>query len=281
MTYDLIIVGAGISGLAAADEARKNGLERVLIVDYEREAGGFARGLFETDGFEAERSLALGAAELPFTFRFRSTAVGLYPGENGRPHQINLQTPFGSEEAEAERVLLCTGSLEKPREAHRIAGSRPAGVMTPLMAVQLLQRGYMPGERALAIGSGRVTNAAVKLLREGGCETELLESGEWEAIEIVGHRRVEGVRVRNKATGSIEFKPCDTFVFSLGRIPCTFYLKGGDIERDAHHAVIVDDRGRTNIPGISAAGSCTTRGDDEHYRSAEQSRSALRSLLGK
>lgn len=279
MSYELVIIGAGISGIAAALEAKENGMERVLITDYEGKMGGFTRGLFDTGAFETERELMNRAAGLSFEFRYRSSVVGFFPGEDGNLHQINLQGTQGSDEVEAERVLLCSGSLEKPREAHKIAGSRPAGVMTYIMAINLLQRGYLPGQNVLAVGHGRLADGTAKLLREGGCEIEQMDGMQWEVIDILGSRRVTGVKTRSLMSGEVRLQECDTLVFSQGRIPCTFYLKGGEVERDDLHAVIVDELGRTNIPLVSAAGSCTMRGDEEHYSSAELARQSIQALL--
>lgn len=279
MKYELLIVGAGISGMAAALEARKCGIDNVLIVDYEEKAGGFAKDLFDTDEFAQEKEMMAQAAELPYEFRYRTTVVGLYPGENENPHQVNLQSPVGSEDIEAERILLCSGSLEKPREAHLVPGSRPAGIMTPIMAAQMLRRGYIPGNRIIAFGRGRLVKSAVRLLEQYNCRTEWVDVDEWQITRIVGHRRIEKIALRHRKTSEERVAELDTLIFCDGRIPCTFYLKGGDIMRDDHHAIVVDEAGRTNIPRISAAGSCTTRGDDEHLTSAERGRLALQGLF--
>ncbi|NRF94537.1 FAD-dependent oxidoreductase [Paenibacillus frigoriresistens] len=279
MNYELVIIGAGISGIAAAMEAKANGVERLLVTDYEGQLGGFTRGLFGTGEFEVERELMRIAAELPFHFRYSSSVVGFFPGEEGHAHQINLQGVQGSDQIEAKRVLLCSGSLEKPREAHRIAGSRPAGVMTPIMAVNLLQRGYRPGENILVVGQGRLTSGTAKLLGESGSRVERLDGTQWEVTEILGSQRVVGIKTRNVVSGEERIQEYDTLVFSQRRIPCTFYLKGSEIERDEHHAVVIDEWGRTNIPLVSAAGSCTMRGDDDHRTSMELARQAMQALL--
>lgn len=279
MNYDLVIVGAGIAGAAAALEAKCHGVERVLVTDYEHRLGGFTQELFETGEFASEADLMARAAELPCEFRYRTSVIGFFPGEDGHPHQIRLQGPGGSEQVTAERVLLCSGSLEKPREAYRIPGSRPEGVMTPLMAVNLLRRGHTPGKNVLAAGKGRLTAGAAELLRRSGIRIETLDSSLWTVSEIIGGRRLEGVKIRNMATGETRMHACDTLLFSQGRIPCTFYLKGGDVELDSRQAIVTDSQGRTNIAGVSAAGTCTAEGDDEHRASEEQARKAVRALL--
>jgi len=279
MRYELVIVGAGLSGVAAALEAHKNGLKRVLVVDYEEHIGGFASGLFGTGLFEDGAELILAAATLPYEFRYRATVVGFFPGERGSAHQIGLQSPLGSENIESERVMLCSGSLEKPREAHQIAGTRPAGVMTPMMAVKLAKRGYAPGERILLIEHGRLSRGTALLLEQSGCLLERLDGSLWGVREVIGDRRVSGVKLANKSTGEEQTVGCDTLIYGEGRIPCTFYLKGSEVGRDSHHAIVVDEFGQTNIPRVSAAGTCTTHGDDDHFSSIASARTALRHLL--
>jgi thioredoxin reductase len=278
MTYELLVIGAGISGMAAALEAKACGAERVLIADYEERFGGFARSLFRTEEFAEEAEIMRKAERLPYDICLKNTVVGFFTGEEGEAHQISLQGPKGGMQIKAERVLLCSGSLEKPREAHRIPGSRPAGVMTPLMAVQMLERGYLPGRNVLLAGEGRIAGSTMKLFREEGIRIERLDPN-WEVTGVVGDRRVTGVLLRNAATGEKSLRECDTLLFSRGRIPCTYYLKGGEIQRDARHAIVTDEWGRTNWERISAAGSCTSRGDDEHLTSSGHAVRAVRTLL--
>ncbi|TLS51592.1 thioredoxin reductase [Paenibacillus antri] len=279
MKVELAIVGAGISGAAAALLAKASGLERVLATEYEDRMGGLLRGLFAGPSFAEEAELMRRAAELPYEFRFRAAATSLFFDEDRGTHLIGLQGPAGHEDVEAERVLLCSGAFEKPREARRIPGSRPAGVMTPTMSVGLLDRGYVPGRRVLLAGRGRVVDGAERRLKERGVSVERLDPALWDIAGVQGRERVDGVLARHVASGEERLWPCDAFVYAEGRIPCTFYLKGSDIERDENHAVVVDEAGRTNAYRVSAAGSCSSAGDDEHRSSAEQARRALASLL--
>ncbi|WP_309119597.1 FAD-dependent oxidoreductase [Paenibacillus sp.] len=279
MKVELAIIGAGISGAAAALAAKESGLQRVLATDYEDGIGGLLRGLYAGRGFAEEAELARRAAELPYEFRLRTTATSLYFDEDRGTHLIGLQGPEGYVDVEAERVLLCSGAFEKPREARRIPGSRPAGVMTPMMSVGLLDRGYVPGRRVLLAGRGRVVDGAERRLKDRGAAVERLDPAVWDIAGVQGRERVDGVLARHVESGEERLWPCDAFVYAEGRIPCTFYLKGSDIERDGGHAVVVDEAGRTNAYRVSAAGSCCAAGDDEHLRSAELARRALASLL--
>ena len=279
MRYELVIVGAGVSGLTSALAACEAGLSDVLIIDHERRIGGFASLLRDHEEFRAERRLMEQADKLPYPIWRQATAVGFFPGENGEDHQLNVQTPTGTQYVTGRKVLLASGALEKPREAHRIAGSRPAGVMTPSMVLNLLERNYLPGQHALLIENGRASRGAAVKLAQAGCRVERLPGEEWEVLRIGGVSRVNEVECVNRATGESRSFSCDTLIFSRGRIPSTFYLKGSPVERNEDHAVIVDRQGKTNIPYVSAAGTCTSRGDDDHVRSMEAAREAVAVLL--
>lgn len=280
MPYELIIIGAGISGLASAITAYEAGLENVLIVDHEKEKGGFFSLLFQTSEFQKEKQLLDRSSTLPYEIWHQSTVVGFFPGESGECHQLNIQTPAGARTVETYRVMLCSGSLEKPREAHRIAGPRPAGIVTPTMALNLMVRNYLPGKNILLIENGRISRGAGELLNHPEVHVERLAEEHWELLKVSGIARLNGVELKHRSTGEIRSVECDTLIFSRNRIPCTFYLKGSPVERDEHHAVRVDERGRTNIPMVFAAGACTNRGDDDHFRSIELAEAATLELLG-
>ncbi|MFY0545909.1 NAD(P)/FAD-dependent oxidoreductase [Brevibacillus sp. H7] len=276
MTYELIIVGAGIAGLTAARMAAEKGVENVLLLDYQKAPGGFTRPYWEESSFAQEAELLNKAENLPYEIKTQSTVVGFFPGE---PHQLYVQSPEGTYSVEAKRLLIASGALEKPREAHRIPGSRPAGVMTPMMALQLLERGYQPGNRIVLMESGRITGSAAALLKKHAGELLTFSGAEWEVTGVTGFSRLEGITLKNRENGIIREQECDTLIFAKGRIPSTFFLKGTQVERDHHGAIVVDENGRTNLPHVYAAGSCTSMGDDDHGNSVILAEQAMRHLL--
>lgn len=73
--------------------------------------------------------------------------TGLFEAFAGGNHELNIQTPSGTKDITAEKIIICSGALEKPREAHKIYGTRPAGVMTPTMAIGLMNRNLLPGKK--------------------------------------------------------------------------------------------------------------------------------------
>lgn len=259
MTYELVIIGAGLVGLRAATIAQDMGINDVLVVDYEKNIGGFGSALFNRNEFEEEKKLIAKSKNLPFEFWHQSTVVGFFTGENGENHQISIQTPSGTKEVEAKKVLFSTGSLEKPRETNRIAGARPAGVMTPIMALNLIERGFSPGTDCIVIENNKTSKAIADLLEEKEVHVQRIPGESVKITNIAGNSRVTGVEIINLQTKASTSHACDTLVYSEGTIPCTFYLKGTEIELDNQNYVIVDDKGRTNIQGIIALGSCTNK----------------------
>ncbi|MFG0213428.1 NAD(P)/FAD-dependent oxidoreductase [Brevibacillus porteri] len=279
MMYELVIIGAGISGLTAALSAWEGGVSSVLMIDYQKRRGGFTLPYWSSDEFAPERELLEKAASLPYEIHEQSTVVGFFPGANGQLHQLYVQSPMGTYSIEAKKVLIASGSLEKPREAHKIPGTRPAGVMTPMMAMQLIERGYQPGRKMVLIENGRISRSTAGLLEKETSNLVKYAESDWELTSIKGLSRVEGVQLRNRMTDEIVEVACDTLIFAKGRVPCTFFLKGTPIERDHHDAIIVDGTGKTNLPDIYAAGSCTCRGDDDHTNSMELAKQTAKHLF--
>lgn len=276
MVYDLIIVGAGIAGLTAAQRAMETGIERVILLDYQNSLGGFTRPYWVTDEFAKEKEVLQKSANLPYEIRTESTVVGFFPGQ---PHQMYVQSKSGTYSLEAKHILIASGALEKPREAHRIPGSRPAGVMTPMMAAQLLDRGYLPGDNIVLLENGRISRAAISLLQEKTEQIQVFSADEWQLHRVTGFARLEKVSLQHKETGSVHERKCDTLIYSRGRIPSTFFLKGTPVVKDHQDAIVIDEQGRTSLPGVFAAGSCTTRGKDDHENSSLLASIAMSALL--
>ncbi|MCM3761099.1 NAD(P)/FAD-dependent oxidoreductase [Alkalihalobacillus oceani] len=279
MHYELVIIGAGLMGIRSALTAKELGIQSVLLVDYEKEIGGFGSSLFEREEFQKEKGLIERAKKLPYECWQQATVVGFFAGENGETHEFSIQTPTGTKEILADKIILSSGTLEKPREAHQIGGTRPSGIMTPLMALSLLERNQLPGYQSIVFENGKVSAAVANLLEEHGSHVTRIDGEIEKVIDIQGNSRISKVTFENVVTGEFTSYECDTLVFSEGAIPCTFYLKGTSIERDEHHFIVVDEKGKTNIPGIVALGSCTNKTDKFDYHSEAQSHGIIRELM--
>lgn len=278
MDYELVIIGAGLAGLQAAITANDIGLTKVLMIEYEKTRGGFATSLFARPGFEKEQALLSKVDGLAYDIWFQSTVVGLFEGESGEKHQLTVQTPTGTKDVTAEKIIISSGSLEKPREAHKISGSRPAGIMTPMMALGLLERGYIPGSKIVLFDNNKISTAIATLLAEKGIDVEKIAGNRHVLLKITGNARVTSVEIRNKQTEAITTYECDTLIFSDGVIPSTFYLKGTMVALDEQHLIITDEQGKTNIARIMAHGDCTTKREQFDVFS-EQSKRNVRDFL--
>ncbi|MDQ2717868.1 MAG: FAD-dependent oxidoreductase [Chloroflexota bacterium] len=263
--YDLAIVGAGLSALSMLSADASNA--RTVVLDYQEAAGGFLQPLLPAAGFEDAWELTR-TFEAPagVTTCFGTTAVGLLPALNpGEPHIVMVRQRQGTRQIRAQRVLIACGGLEVTREHAQIPGTRPAGVMTPILALQLLARGYLPGRQALVYGSGRYAEATARRLSEAGLQVTHIASAANaggrdghggvadEIVEIVGFPRLEGVRLRR--AGQIVEQEADMLVYAAGMLANTHWLKGSGILTRENGAIQVDAGYQTNIAGIYATGT--------------------------
>jgi thioredoxin reductase len=204
MQADVLVVGAGPAGLAAAIELRRIGVGRVLVADREREPGGVPRHCAHSGyGVRDLRRLMTGpayawhyaraAADSGVEVRCRTTVTALgqespdqstrdqnsrdqgpdqgSPGQDAAPGALRaiLTSPAGIHSVTASAVLLATGCRERPRPARLVPGDRPARVMT---TGELQQRVYLAGERvagrALIVGAEHVSFSALLTLSHAG-----------------------------------------------------------------------------------------------------------------
>lgn len=191
--YDVLVVGGGPAGLAAAVGAREAGAERVLIVDREREAGGillqcihsgFGLHAFkeEITGPEyaeryLERALEAGVDVLEDAFVMDAQTGrprGDPAGNGGGPgrQRVKLMSPaVGVRVVEATSLVLAMGARERTRGAIHIPGDRPAGVLTAGLAQKMVNlHGYLPGRRIVILGSGDIGLIMARRMTLEGCD---------------------------------------------------------------------------------------------------------------
>lgn len=221
--WDVAVVGGGRAGVAAAQAVDAAGRS---VVMFER------RDCTSIAGNPAGRPDA--------------TVVGLSPDDGG--WTLLVQTPAGTEEVRAGAVVLASGGFVQPREQRRIAGPRPAGVMTGDLCRRLLAEGLVPGVRVVLVGAARRTRALAADLRESGAEVTVLAE---EPAELRGEPRIEAVR-----SGS-EWLACDALVLDDRLVPQAFLLRGlGLLDARAGTRLEVAQDGRLAPPGLWAAGCC-------------------------
>src|SRR5215470_4863502 len=286
MNVDVLIVGAGPAGLAAAVELRELGVERVLVVDREQEAGGVPRHCAHTGfGVRDLRRLLTGPAyarrrvdlalRAGVEIRTEATATGW-----ANTTALSITSPAGIETLAADAVVLATGCRERPRSARLVPGTRPLGVFTTGALQQLVHlRHARIGRRAVVVGAEHVSFSAVLTLGESGCETVAMTTEHaahqtWAPLawmvagrrgvpilpgtkvsDILGRRRVEAVEVADLATGARRTIACDTVVFTGDWIPDHELARRGGLTTDARSgAPPTDHGGRTLACGVFAAG---------------------------
>jgi thioredoxin reductase len=292
--YDVVVIGSGPGGLAAAIIAKKNGAEDVLIIERDVELGGI---LFQCihNGFGVE----IFKQDLPgpsYAQRFINDALSLGVEVVTDTMVLNI-TPqrrifatgksSGVLDIQARAIVLAMGCREKTRAQVRLPGTRPAGVYTAGTAQRWVNvEGFMPGKKFTILGSGDIGMIMARRLTFEGAKVErvlevmpfltglmrnyvqcLLDYDIQLQLShtinrIIGKDRVEAiesVQVDNKwnpIPGTEEIIPCDTLLLSVGLIPENELSKKAGVRIDPlTNGPFVDNHFETNVPGIFAAGN--------------------------
>ena len=293
--HELIVIGGGPAGLAAAVAARKAGVEDVLILEREDCLGGILNqcihhgfGLHrfkeELTGPEYAQRWIDEAAKLNIPYRTGTMVLELTSDRvltcTGRES--------GLQQLQADAVILAMGCRERPRGALNIPGYRPAGVYSAGTAQRLINiEGRMPGREVVILGSGdiglimarRMTweGAKVKLVCElmpysSGLNRNIVQCLDDNDIplkfnhtitRIHGRDRVTGVTIsevdpatRRPIPGSEFDVSCDTVLLSVGLIPENELTTACGVAMDrVTSGAVVDENRQTSVPGIFACGN--------------------------
>ena len=305
---DLVIIGGGPAGMAAAVAAREAGLSDILILERDDSLGGILRqcihngfGLHrfgeELTGPEYAYRYEKQVRELGIPFMLNTMVVEI--SENKTVTAMNSE--YGIFTIEAKAIILAMGCRERPKGALNIAGRRPAGIYTAGTAQKFVNmKGYMPGREVVILGSGDIgLIMARRMTLEGAkvravCELMPYSGGlarnieqclndfdiplklSHTVVEIHGKDRVEGVTIakvderRAPIPETREFIPCDTLLLSCGLIPENELTVGAGISLDrVTNGAIVDGERETEIDGVFACGNVLHVHDLVDYVSEE------------
>jgi NADPH-dependent 2,4-dienoyl-CoA reductase/sulfur reductase-like enzyme len=294
MKADVVVVGAGPAGLAAAIAAKENGADNVVVIDREEHPGGILRQCIH-NGFGLHVfGEELTGPEYAARFIDKAGALGVrFLTETMVLHisADRVVTAVGPETGlvaiEAGAVVLAMGCRERSVGALMIPGSRPSGVLTAGMAQRFVNiEGYMPGHEVVILGSGdiglimarRMTleGAHVKMVLElmpysGGLTRNIVQCLDDFGIPLKLSHTVTRLHGRKRLTGvsiaavdecgvpikeTEEYVSCDTLLLSVGLIPENELSREAGVEIDTTtNGPVVDSRLQTSVPGIFACGN--------------------------
>ena len=316
-TYDIVIVGGGPAGLAAAVAAKQAGNDSILILERDHELGGILNQCIHNGfGLHTFKEELTGPE---YAYRFIKQVLDL-----GIDYKLNTMvmdiakdktvTAMNREDGmftiPAKAVILAMGCRERPRGALNIPGYRPAGIFSAGTAQRLVNiEGYMPGREVVILGSGdiglimarRMTleGAKVKVVAElmpysGGLKRNIVQCLDdyniplklsHTVVDIEGKEHVTAVTIaevgpdRKPIPGTEERYTCDTLLLSCGLIPENELSRSAGVDMSpVTSGPVVNESLETNIPGVFACGNVLHVHDLVDYVSEEAKRAGINAV---
>ena len=292
---ELVIIGGGPAGMAAAISAHENGVKDILVLERDQYLGGILNQCIHTGfGLEYFKEQLTGPE---YAERFIEK-VGKIPGikislesfvvDFTNEKVLTYLKPGKLEQIKAKAVIMATGCRERTREMAHIPGTRPAGIYPAGLAQKMINiEGLLPGKEVVIVGSGDIglimarrftlEGAKVKAVVELQSVSRGLTRNMVQCIEdfeipvyfrhkiaqIFGKDRVEGIEVvkvdenSNDIEGSRFEIKCDTILMSIGLIPENELIEAAGAKIDKKtNSPVADGLNKTSIPGVFACGNC-------------------------
>lgn len=292
--YDIVIVGGGPAGMAAAVAAKKQGIDRILILERDRELGGilnqcihngFGLHTFQEELTGPEYADRFIGQVKSYNIEYKLNTMVMDVSRDKKVTAMNREE--GMFEIQAKAIIFAMGCRERSRGALNIPGYRPAGIYSAGTAQRLVNmEGFLPGREVVILGSGdiglimarRMTleGAKVKVVAElmpysGGLKRNIVQCLDdygiplklsHTVVDIKGKERVEGVTLaevdenRRPIKGTEEFYSCDTLLLSVGLIPENEISGSMGVELNPiTSGPKVNERLETSIEGVFACGN--------------------------
>ncbi len=292
--FDLVIVGGGPAGLAAAVAAKDNGIDSILIIERDSELGGILNqcihngfGLHtfkeELTGPEYASRFIAQVKERNIEYKLNTMVMDISDSKV----VTAMNKVDGMFQVEAKAVILAMGCRERSRGALNIPGYRPAGIYSAGTAQRLVNiEGYMPGKRVVILGSGdiglimarRMTLEGAEVLAvaelmpySGGLKRNIVQCLDdfdiplylsHTVVDIQGKERVEGITIaevgpdRKPVPGTEIHYDCDTLLLSCGLLPENELSKTAGVDLSPiTSGPVVNDSLETSVEGIFACGN--------------------------
>ena len=293
-SYDIVIIGGGPAGLAAAAAAKREGVDSILILERDTQLGGILNqcihngfGLHtfkeELTGPEYAQRFIDQVEELKIEYKLNTMVMDITPDKE----ITAMNRTDGLFHIQAKSIILAMGCRERSRGALNIPGYRPAGIYSAGTAQRLVNiEGFMPGREVVILGSGdiglimarRMTleGAKVKVVAElmpysGGLKRNIVQCLDdfgiplklsHTVVDIKGKERLEGITLAavdhkgKPIPGTEEEYTCDTLLLSCGLIPENEISRSIGVDMEpVTSGPIVNESLETSVEGVFACGN--------------------------